>query len=161
MLICLEKQKKDAYLPSLFNLFYENMHTVAPSGLTYDQEKALWLAEVSPAMDKPARQVVMVWMDDVLAGYVQYYIREKMLMIEELQIKKEYQKTLLFHRLCKHLLSVVPKDLQTIEAYAHKQNENSIHMMQKLGMEVCDPDPDSPFVHMKGVVGKIRTFLKK
>ena len=137
------------------------MHPVAPSGLTYEQEKTQWLGEVSPAIDKPARQVVMVWMNGILAGYVQYYIQEQMLMIEELQIKKEHQRTLLFYRLCKHLLSVVPKDLQTIEAYAHRQNEKSICMMQKLGMKACDIDPDSPFVHMKGVVEKIYTVLKK
>ena len=38
----LNKAQKEAWLPRLFDLLHENMHVIAPSGLSYADEKALW-----------------------------------------------------------------------------------------------------------------------
>ncbi len=151
MVFCyLNKSEKDHYLPQLFDLLYENMKVIAPSGLTYEQERTEWLEAVSPALEKPPRQIILCFVAGELAGYMQYYIRDKLLMVEEIQLKKKYHRTLLFYRLCKYLISVMPDDLQTVEAYADKRNRNSIRLMEKLGMQPCEPDADSPFVHMRG-----------
>lgn len=152
----LDKSEKDYWLPQLFDLLYENMKAIAPSGLSYQQEKREWLEAVSPALEKPPRQIILCFVAGELAGYMQYYIRDKLLMVEEIQLKKKYHRTLLFYRFCKYLMSVMPCDLQTIEAYADKRNRNSIRLMEKLGMQPCEPDADSPFIHMRGSAERVK-----
>ena len=55
----LDKTEKDQWLPRLLDLLYENMRSIAPSGLTYQQEKDQFLAAVSPALDKAPRQIIL------------------------------------------------------------------------------------------------------
>lgn len=160
MFCCLDKAEKDDWLPRLFDLLYENMQSIAPSGLSYEQDKAQWLAAVSPALDKAPRQILMCFAGEKIVGFVQYYVRDQLLMVEEIQLKKEYHRTLLFYRFCKYILSVIPDALQTVEAYADKRNLNSIRLMEKLGMQILEEDPDSPFVHMHGAAGRIYRFFR-
>lgn len=84
----LNKKDKEIWLPKLFDLLYDNMREIAPNELTYEQKKEQWFANVSPAIEKPARQIIMCFADNNLVGYIQYYINDKLLMVEELQLKK-------------------------------------------------------------------------
>ncbi len=162
MMFCyLDKSEKDHWLPQLFDLLYDNMRSIAPSGLSYEQERKEWLAAVSPALEKAPRQIILCFVGEELAGYVQYYIRERMLMVEEIQLKREFHRTFLFYKFCKHLLSVLPDDLQTIEAYADKRNLYSICLMEKLGMQPCELESDSPFVHMHVPAEKVYLLFKQ
>lgn len=142
----------------LFDLLYDNMKVIAPSGLPYEEEKNNWLATVSPAIDKAPRQVIMCFDNDTLAGFMQYYIRNDLLMIEEAQLAGAYQRTTAFYRMCKHLSGILPNNIAHIEAYADKRNLNSISIMKKLGMEIVEDDESSPFLHLRGYVNQIRKF---
>ena len=153
----LDKAEKAIWLPELFELFYDNMHAIAPFSGTFQQEKAEWIAEVSAALERPPRQIILCMADGVLAGYIQYYIRDRMLMVEELQVRKEYHRTCLFYCFCKHLLSVLPRDLQIIEAYAHKENHHSIRLMQRLGMQL--QETQGPFLHLRGSAEAVYRFF--
>ncbi len=155
---CLDKNQKAHWLPKLFDLFYENMQEIAPSSLTYEQEKQQWISEVSPALEKAPRQIILCLVDDTLAGYVQYYTNQKLLMIEEIQIKKAYQCTTLFYGACKYLAKVLPAELETVEAFAVKQNLHSQKLMQRLGMVQISEHHD--FVHLRGFVQDIKRFFK-
>lgn len=157
----LDKQEKLLWLPRLFDLLHDNMNAVAPSGMSYDEEKELWLASVAPALDKEPRQIIMCFVDDELAGYIQYYTRDQLLMIEEMQIKKEYQRTMLFCCFCRHLVRLIPDNIIYLEAYADKRNIRSQALMHKLGMEKTDEKAVSPFVHYRGSLQKVRKLLKK
>ena len=154
----LNKEDKEQWLPQLFDLFYENMQAIVLSDLPYEQQKQQWLGEVSPALEKAPRQIVLYFVNDTLAGYVQYYTNQNLLMIEEIQIKKAYQHTTLFYGVCKHLATALPADLETIEAFALKQNLNSRKLMQKLGMTQIDED--ETFVHLRGFVQDIKRFFQ-
>ena len=154
----LNKEDKEQWLPQLFDLFYENMQAIVLSDLPYEQEKQQWLGEVSPALEKAPRKIVLCFVNDTLAGYIQYYINQNLLMIEEIQIAKAYQSTTLFYSLCKYLVAALPADLETIEAFALKQNLNSRNLMQKLGMTQIDEDEN--FVHLRGSVQSIKGFFK-
>ena len=160
MFYYLNKAEKDDWLPQLFDLLYENMQSIAPSGLSYEQDKAQWLAAVSPALDKAPRQILMCFAGEKIVGFVQYYVRDQLLMVEEIQLRKEYHRTLLFYRFCKYMLSVIPDALQTVEAYADKRNLNSIRLMEKLGMLPLEISADSPFVHMRGPAENIYRFFR-
>ncbi len=149
----LNKNEKEKILPKLFDLLYDNMREIAPNELTYEQEKKQWLGNVSPALDKSARQIVICFIDDKLVGYIQYYINAKLLMVEELQLKKKYHCTLTFYRFCKHFIGTLPDDIEYVEAFADKRNINSQTLMQKLGMELIDNSSD--FVHLRGNANEI------
>ena len=144
----LDKLEKEYWLPQLFHLLYENMKFIAPSGLSYDEERKLWLAAVSPALEKAPRQIILCFSNGELAGYAQYYTRGDMLMVEEVQLKKSYQRSFAFYRLCKHLLFILPPEIRYVEAYADKRNIHSQQSMSKLGMKVIEED--GPFLHLRG-----------
>ncbi len=150
----LNKGEKEVWLPRLFDLLYENMKDIAPSGMTCDQEKAAFLANVSPALDKAPRQILLCFVDGELAGYVQYYVRGDLLMVEELQLRREYHRTLLFGQLCRPLIRSLPPEIRFVEAYADRRNKNSMGIMEKLGMETL-PEP-GPYAHLRGPAEQAR-----
>lgn len=69
MMFCyLDKSEKDHWLPQLFDLLYDNMRSIAPSGLSYEQERKEWLAAVSPALEKAPRQIILCFVGEELAA---------------------------------------------------------------------------------------------
>ena len=159
MFCYLDKTQKEQWLPRMFDLLYENMKTVAPSDLTYEMEKENWFSAVSPALEKAPRQIILCIINGELVGFMQYYTRESLLMVEELQLKKDYQRTPLFYGLCRFLAANLPAGLQNLEAYADQRNVRSICLMEKLGMQGCEQETDTPFVHFFGQLHKLKCRL--
>ena len=149
LLSIMNKAEKDIWLPQLFDLLYENMHSIAPGELPYSQERENWLTEVCGALAKIPRQIVLCMDGDILAGYVQYYTRGDLLMIEEIQLRKRYQRTLLFYSLCKYFADNFADHISYVEAYADKRNTYSQSIMSKLGMSVVDDMKDSQYLHFR------------
>lgn len=155
MKLCyLNKAEKDFWLPRLFDLFYENMSVIAPSGMPYEAERDEWMSNVAPALEKAPRKVLLALDGEKLAGYLQFYTRNDLLMVEELQIRRRYQGGLLFLRLCRKLLADLPEQIRIVEAYAHRSNDRSRKMMGRLGM--AELPEDGPFVHLRGDADWIR-----
>ena len=151
----LNKAQKEAWLPRLFDLLYDNMRKIAPSGLSYADEKALWLSQVSPALEKAPRRIILCFSGEELAGFLQYYTRGELLVVEEVQLKKQFQGTFLFFRLCKFLASVLPEGLETVAAYADRRNGRSIRLMEKLGMAPDPQEQQDTFLRMQGPIQRI------
>lgn len=161
MILFMDKAHKERWLPLMFDLLYDNMRSIAPSGLSRQQEQAQWLREVSPALDKPPRQVVLCLSGGVLCGFLQYYIRNDMLMVEELQLRRSCQCSTLFASVLKFMLSVVPQNVNTVEAYADRRNVRSIALMRRVGMDLCGNDDASPYVHFSGELTTLRRLLRR
>ena len=159
MIRFLDKNSEMHLMEPLFDLLYENMRFIAPSGLSYEEEKQQWLSEVVPAMAKAPRQIVLMYDGDILAGYLQYYIRNELFMVEEIQIRKDCRSTSLFAALWKFMLRVIPKDTHTIEAYADPRNQASRQLMEKLGMEPVTDAACTPLLHFRGSMNKLRKCL--
>jgi len=157
----LDKSQKDIWLPRLFDLLYDNMKSIVPSGLTYEEEKNEWLSNVSPAIDKAPRQIILCLDRDNFAGFMQYYIRSDLLMIEEIQFAKAHQRTTAFYRLCKFLRNYIPESIKYIDAYADKRNANSVLMMKKLGMVELKTDNHDSYLKFRGILEPIRKALSK
>ena len=155
----LDKTQKDQWLPRLFDLYYLNMSPIAPSGLSYEEERSQWLSAVSPALDKEPRQVLLCRNDGALAGFIQYYTRGALLMIEEVQLSGRFQGTTVFLALVRALMRLLPEGIGYVEAYADKRNHRSILLMQRLGMEQLQEDQDSPFAHFRGNAAGIRRMF--
>ena len=157
-LFWLNKADKDIWLPRMFDLYYENMSRFAPSGLAYEAERQEWLSNVSPALDKAPRRALLALDGDALAGFVMFYTRGDLLMVEEFQLRREFQGGLLFLRLCRKLLSELPGEVRAVEAYAHRRNDRSVSLMRRLGMRPV-PEEDPRFVHLRGDAANLRLAL--
>ena len=157
----LNKSEKNTFLPLLFDIFYNNTVELAPSEKSYDSQRDEWLSEVSPALDKEPRKAILCYCEDELAGFLMYYTRGELLMVEELQLKKKFQRTRMFYFLCKHLMSILSSDISIVEAYALKNNLNSQGIMQYLGMEFVPHEIGFPLVHLRGSAQNIKErFLR-
>ena len=157
----LNKSEKNTFLPLLFDIFYTNTVELAPSEKSYELQRDEWLSEVSPALDKEPRKIILCYAGGELAGFLMYYTRGELLMVEELQLKKKFQRTRMFYFLCKHLMSILPSDISIVEAYALKNNLNSQGIMQYLGMEFVPHEIGFPLVHLRGSAQKIKErFLR-
>lgn len=156
MIRFLNKETELNLLEQLFDLLYENMAEIAPSGLSYEAEKQQFLSNVRPAMEKGPRQIVLMYDGDALAGYLQYYINNGIFMVEEIQIRKGFRSTSLFAQLWKFMAGVIPVDTQYIEAYADKRNLPSRRLMEKLGMEPVKYCSYSHLLHFRGTLNELR-----
>lgn len=157
--VFLDKRETNFWLPRLFDLLYHNMRDIAPGTLTREQEAAQWLGEVAPALEKAPRQIIMAFHREHLAGYLQYYTRDDLLMIEEVQLEKAFQKTTAFFQLCRFLGEKIPPEIRYIEAYADSRNIPSQKLMEKLGMVKIGEASD--FVRFRGSFASVkRQFCK-
>lgn len=157
----LNKAEKEKWLPQLFDLFWDNMRLIAPGEGSYAEEKQQWLANVSPALEKAPRQILLCLDGEELLGYLQYYTRQDLLVLEEVQLRRDYQRTLLFHRLCRSLIRILPGKIRYVEAYADRRNLYSRKIMEKLGMEPLPEGEASPFVHLRGTAEQIGFFFSQ
>ena len=156
----LNKDQKGLWIPRMFDLMYENMQTIVPDKMPYEQQKARFLAEVSPALEKAPRQVILCICDETLVGFLQYYTRGDLLVIEEIQLQKKFQGTLTFYHLCKLLADSLPQNIAYLEAYTHKSNVFSQKLLQKLDLSLLDDSQNSPFFHFRGSMLKAKSYFQ-
>lgn len=157
----LDKNDKLFWLPKLFDLMCENMRHISSNALTYKEQCNRWIKTISDALEKPNRMIIVCFIDGFLAGFVQYYTRNDLIMIEELQIEKNYHSSALLLHICRFLLEKTSDDIAYIEAYAERENFHSQNIMCRLGMKKLDDTSDSHFLHFRGTVEKIRRFSGK
>ena len=155
----LDKQKVSNTLPVLFDILYENMEIIAPFDKSYENAKLEWLGQVTPAMKKDRRQIVLMYDGDALAGYAQYYTNDTILMIEEIQLKPKYQRTMLLFEFCKFMKATLPREITYIEAYADKRNTNSQKLMEALGMKIINDD--GKYYHFRGLLKALKIRKRK
>ena len=160
-LLFMNPKEKDVWLPRMFTLYDSNMRRIAPSGLPFEREREAFLRELSPALDKAPRRVLLACSGDRLLGYIQYYTRDTLLMIEEVQVDREYHRTRLFYRMCCAVAAELPEGISTVQAYADRRNLDSVAMMNRLGMKVIGDPSASPFLHLSGdAAGLYRRFTR-
>lgn len=122
-------------LPALFDILYTNMSSLAPTGYTYQEDLDIWLGYMRPAMKESGRKILLLYSGDILAGYFQYSVEGNTVFIEEIELKSEYQRTMLFYRCCQFLLEEIPVQIRYLISYVNKRNRHSISIHEKLGME--------------------------
>lgn len=145
-----DKKNVKEILPLLFSILHSNMSVIAPTGNSYEDDYKIWLSNIVPAMEKDARQIVLMFCGDELAGYFQYYVNtvSSSLMMEEIQIREKYQGTGLFSGFYRWLVSKLPKDIKFVEAYSHRNNCKSQNILEYLGL--IKSGEDSSLFYYKG-----------
>ena len=129
----LDKNEVQRWLPQLFAILHGNMRVIAPTGNTYDDDYAMWRGAVGPAMQKENRQILLIFNNDTLIGYLQYYTNDKTFMIEEAQIIPAYQGRGVLRSAFAFLADFISPDVLYAEAYASKQNVRSQNIMEGHG----------------------------
>jgi len=146
----LNKTEARQMLPRLFDILYENMNAIAPTGCGYEADKAEFLENVGPALEREERQILLLQVNGHLAGYFQYFINDGLFMVEEIQLLPRYQRTGVFGRLLRFLKTIIPADTQWIEAYAHKNNLHSQSIIHSLGMVCVGENKSGTCLHYRG-----------
>ena len=148
----LDKRKLDEFLPNLFEILYSNMSLIAPTGNSYDEDLEVWCSYMVPDMKREQRQVVLMYVDNILAGFFRYNIdsEKDSLMMEEIQIKKEFQGTGLFSAFYKWLVQQIPQDILHVEAYANKKNDKSQAVLKHLGLVQLGENKNGLSFYYKG-----------
>ncbi len=154
----LEKPPAPEILDEIFHILATNMRVIAPTGLTYEEGKAQWMACVPPALEQEARQMVLIYVGDELAGFFQYYVTADhgVFMMEELQLKAAYQGSGIFGELYRFLIPRLPAHIRAVEAYADKRNAKSLAVLGHLGLSVIGENKNRISWHLRGDFALLR-----
>ncbi len=145
-----DNSKLKIILPRLFEILSANMNDIAPTGNSYDEDYKIWFSSIVPAMEKHQRKIVLMYFDEQIVGYFQYYINFSTFMMEEIQIEKSFQKTGVFSKLYNWLVEELPNDIETVEAYAHKKNIKSQGVLEHLGLKQVAESKNGNSYHYLG-----------
>lgn len=145
----MDKSDADLMLPVLFKIMYANMQHIAKNE-EYNTAYHIWYSKVKPAIAKASRQIVLMYSHDDLAGFFQYYVSDKTLMMEEIQISKEYQGTGIFASFYTWLVTHLPETLEHVEAFSEADNHRSQQILIHLGLKKIGDVQDGEFYQYKG-----------
>ena len=98
-IVFLRKADAGAVLPTLFEILHSNMNRIAPTGNSYEDDCAMWLSCIVPALEKEPRQILLLCDDNEIAGYFQYYVNGGVFMMEDIQFRERYKGSGLFAEL--------------------------------------------------------------
>ena len=144
------KSEFSQHSKSLFEILSCNMDKIAPTGNTREDDYKCWFDAVSEGLSRDERQIVLIKDKNEIIGYFQYYINKNTFMMEEIQIKPEYQGKEVFRRLYGFLIGKLGKDIEFVEAYANKKNIKSIGILGHLGLSVIGANKNGNSYHFKG-----------
>ena len=143
-----DKQSLLELMPRLFSILYENNRELLAD--TQEKEYLKWHSEVFPAMEKDERQIVTMQAGGLLIGFFQYYVKNGIFMMEEIQIRREYRKSGAFGDLYRWLLCRLPENITTVKAFADRANTRSHEILGHLGLECVGQSPDARFLSYSG-----------
>lgn len=122
----------EKYIDAMFDLLSRNMSKIAPTGNSYDDDKAIWIAAAVPSF----KNTILIFDADAFAGYFQYRLIDDTFWMDEIQFHPDYFGSGLFESLYRYIITLIPGDTLYIKAYANKKNINSQKILCHLGLEV-------------------------
>lgn len=151
--------KSDVLLPQMFEILSTNMNKIAPTGNSYAQDQKIWLSYMEPNLK--GKQIILMYVGEVLAGYFQYSMGESTVLIEEIEILPDYQRTLLFYRFLKYMSNIIPENIKYAEAYINKGNANSQRIAQKFGLKIVGENPNGRSFRYRGEFASFKKYFAK
>ena len=156
----IDREKLPTILPSLFAILHGNMNVIAPTGNSYTEDETLWCSCIAEALEKPARQLLLVMDGGAVAGFFMYYVNGNLWMMVEIQFAPAYQGIGLFRAFYAHLMESLPNSVEYVEAYANKQNQKSIGILEHLGLAVTGENKNGNSYHFRGRYSDLKESLK-
>ena len=148
--ILLDKSKFEAVSTAIFGILAENMSAIAPTGSTYEKDYELWFKAVGNGLKNELRQIILINYGDALIGFFQYYVNDGLFMMEEVQIAPQFQGKDVFRKLFGFIFSILPGNIEIVEAYANKQNIKSQDILQRLGLRQIGESKDGNSYRYRG-----------
>ena len=146
----LRKADAASVLPELFDILHSNMSRIAPTGNSYDEDFSMWMSCIKPALEKAPRQILLLYDNDEIIGYFQYYVNDGVFMMEDIQLREQYHGTGIFSQLYRYLVQMLPPETEYVEAYANKKNEKSIAVLIHLGLDIIGENKNGISYHFRG-----------
>ena len=126
------------------------MSRIAPTGNSYDEDFSMWMSCIKPALEKAPRQILLLYDNDGIIGYFQYYVNDGVFMMEDIQLREQYHGTGIFSQLYRYLVQMLPPETEYVEAYANKKNEKSIAVLIHLGLDIIGENKNGISYHFRG-----------
>lgn len=158
----MEKSESEKLLPQLFCILHRNMSHIAPTDCSYEEDQKVWLSYITPELDKQRVKIVLMYVGENLAGYFQYRVTEDTMEVDEIEIKPEYQRTMVFYRFGQFMIDQMLDDVKYLTSYVHKENHYSQSIHESLGMECVGENKSGTSWFYRGEAAKIAAhFLRK
>ena len=142
----------DIILSQLFGILYSNMNVIASTNNSYEDDLRNWMSCIVPTLQNDLRKTVLIYCDSELIGFFRYYLYNnfRSLLMEEIQIKSEYQGMGIFSRFCRWLVNELPHNVLVVEAFVNKHNYNSIAVLEHLGLRCVGENKNGISFHYQG-----------
>ena len=160
---CLGKDELEKYANILFSILYDNMSRIAPTGNSREEDYLFWLQAMREELKKEARHIIISIQkeSDEVVGYFQYSVQENVFLMEEIQIRDSYQGGYdIFRGFYGFVLNNLREAVDTVEAYANKNNAKSIGILGKLGLSVIGENQRGTSYHFRGTYADLLNWYK-
>lgn len=157
----LDNTEREMILPQLFRILHTNMSRIAPTNCSYEEDRNAWISYILPALEHGEASILLMYVGEDLAGYFQYSADGDTLRVDEVEIRPEYQGTMVFYRLCQHLLRHIPGDIKYLESYVHVDNSHSISIHEGLGMERIGKNKRGTSWHYRGEAARAAARFRR
>ncbi|MBR3692743.1 MAG: hypothetical protein IKL89_08635 [Clostridia bacterium] len=152
----LKKEDLGLYTDRIFAIMAENMSAYVKSEAGTEAGKAIWAAETAEALSCRSRRLVLIKADGEIIGFFLYDVRERALVIEDMQIAPEWQgKSNIFWMLFNFISPELPETLLHIRAKTKKKNAKADGVIRHLGMSVVG-ETEASYLYE----GKFSDFLR-
>ena len=150
---CLEKGEFEKYADSLFSVLCDNMSLIAPTGNSREEDYLFWFQAMEEELERGNRRIIIGVEKESheVVGYFQYSVRGNVFLMEEAQIRASHQgKYGIFEGFYGVVLNHMSEDVDTVEAYANKNNAKSIGILGKLGLSIVGENKRGTSYHFRG-----------
>ena len=152
----LKKEKFAECADLLFAIMAENMSVYVKNEAGTETGKANWVAQTEADLKSRSRRMVLIRSDAELIGFFVYDVRDMALIIEDMQIKPEWQgKSNIFWMIFNFIAPELPETLKYIRAKTKKKNAKADGVIRHLGMRVVG-ETEASYLYE----GKFSDFLR-
>ncbi len=157
----LDKAEFQARAAEIFEILHGNMSIIAPTGNSYEEDFKLWSECMPQNLENPNRNIVLIFDGEALAGFFMFTIRDRTLVMDEIQFRAQYRGTGLFAKLYNYLFGILPDSLEFVEAYANKKNTKSQGILGHLGLENLGESKNGNSYRFRGSYPAMKNFFLK
>ena len=138
------------YKRALYDILYQNMSRIAPTGNAYEEDFEIWSKYTVPRWSGGQCAVLLIFSADRLCGYFQYALVNGTFLMEEIQFDASVQGSGLFTELYRYLIRILPPQTQYVEAYANKKNEKAQAILSRLGLKIAGENKNGRSFRFRG-----------
>lgn len=149
-------QQRQELLPKLHVMAQACGRTAVIAGEAPCQTYEDWSVRMAAALDDTQRQVLLLYAQEALEGYMMYSVQGDVILLENAVIAPEYQYTPLFRNACQHLLMHLPPQIRYLDDYVSKDRPAAIEVNKKIGMKIVGETESGSHVRMRASIPDVR-----